>query len=301
MQQDSVSAAKSVSVKIFNCDPKLLMIVQSKGKEPVRPRPSTPEHDPLFSEPPTPEVTANKKKLPEPAAAALASKAASSTAPVQKAATLPQTITAPTAVPPKPTAPSHKNREPKVKLLSLQMGSDAAHYTETKRRLAERAGTVPKPAPAPAPPPEGGPSAPKKDLLKSLSFKKNKSTSDAAKPQSPITPITPRAGSSQDPRKPAATGQFFSGTQETQIADSPVDEFGGGWGRDPSPPAGGGWGNTAGWGRGPSPPAGGWGNTAQSSSGDRGAPQQSPKTANFVPTSLLASQPVQHVDRPPDP
>ncbi|EKM60867.1 uncharacterized protein PHACADRAFT_204012 [Phanerochaete carnosa HHB-10118-sp] len=255
-KQDSISATKP-----------------SKGKEPARPRPSTPEHDPLFSEPSSPAMTV-EKKLSEP----------TPTAPTSAANNVP--------LPPKSAAPNHKNREPKVKLMTLPMGSDAANFTETKRRLAERTGTVAKSAsaPGPTPQPPAGQANTKKDPLKNLSFKKNKSVSGSIQRTSPTSPVVSQAGPSQDPRRPAATGWFPSGPQEPQTVESPVAEVGGGWGREQSPAPTGGWGAGAGWGRGQSPVTGGWGNTVGSGSADWTAPQQNSNAANSVP-----------VDRPPDP
>ncbi|GJE87775.1 Chromatin organization modifier domain-containing protein [Phanerochaete sordida] len=253
-KQGSVSLAKSV-----------------KGKEVARPRPrpSTPEHDPLFSEPSSPEVQSNKKKLSEPTAGNSTSQAAASAAGAQR-----NTV----AVQPPPQrqpAPSHKNQQPKVKMMELPLTSDAANFTETKRRIAARTGAVPKPAPPPAPAPDMA----KKDSLKGLSFKKNKSTTDAAKPS---LSVIPQAGPSQDPRRPAAGGSWI---QDTRIVDSPVSEHNASWGAAGT------------WSRAQSPgTASTLGNTAGAGSGDWDAPRQASPATAFAPAG-----PTPHVDRPPDP
>lgn len=132
----------------------------------------------LFSEPPTPEVISKKK------ASDAAPKPSTSGSVANSSALL-----VPTSVPSKPPVASHKNREPKVKTLSLPVSNDAFNFTETKRRLAERTGTL-QPTKTAVAPPADAPPAKQKKVLAGLSFKKNRSATDPAPQQSPVTPAT---------------------------------------------------------------------------------------------------------------
>lgn len=155
--------------------------------------------------------------------------------------------------PPRPSLASHRNREPKVKTLSLPVSSDASNFTETKRRLAERAGTL-QPAKTVAAAPTMTQTASKRGGLVGLSFKKNKSTSDAVAQLSPTSPTLDPKSSSHD----LVASARDSGWSSRTTADT-------GWGEAAS-----GWGSIGGWGDNSRPSSPSWG--AQQASPQDGAP-----------------------------
>jgi hypothetical protein len=145
--------------------------------------------------------------------------------------------------------------------MPYEVSKDANKFTETKRKITERAGTLQTGRAT-----DAGPNA-KKPGLAGLSFKKNKSTADAADKQSSVD-------SSATLVEKSSGSLFLPDNQNAQVIESPVSAHGG-WGQSHAN-----WDSAGGWG---ASGEGSWGNSADWDIG-----RQSPQEARYPPTSLLS-------------
>lgn len=159
--------------------------------------------------------------------------------------------------------------------MPLPISKDAINFTETKRKIAERAGTLQDVASAST--------GIKKPGLAGLSFKKNKTVPDLAAKQSPVLP----SPSTPSVAKKGPGSLFLPDSQTSPMVDSPVSARGDGWGGSASPAT-----PAAPWGT-----SGGaqGGSTSWSTDQSWGMAQKSPQQAHFEPTGLLSPS----VDLPP--